>query len=219
MIEFDFISDDEFVASHDRKHHCFEHVSGKYRRINVQPQKKEEDAQPKKEIQPESESERRERERLERERRQRAEEEESKRKLEIAKANAETARIVEERRRRDEEAAARRQEEESRRRKQLEEEWKKPIPLTLAQLSAPRVSFIGRTVKFKAAATCKMFPGGNASLTFYLRGRTQVQANIDMVDPKWGLRAGDFTVEVQGIVQRKVSGVLYLKDITVLSVD
>jgi hypothetical protein len=96
-----------------------------------------------------------------------------------------------------------------RRRREAEEEFKKPIPITVPELDQKGDRLNGRTVRFTGNAHCKVFEGGNPVLKFYHRGRLALFVPLDKPT---GLQDGEVEVTIQAIISGSNGGVLYFRE-------
>jgi hypothetical protein len=75
---------------------------------------------------------------------------------------------------------------------------------------------INQRVRFKCTATITVFKGGNGKVRCLYRDRLAILVEVDKSDPAWAPNI-DYTVVVEGLVDKSSSGVLYLRNGTVIS--
>jgi hypothetical protein len=94
----------------------------------------------------------------------------------------------------------------------VQEEYNRPLEMTALDLWRKGAALKGRTVVFKAKATCVVFENGTMLVKFYdpkMPNRLLAQGMVDRVNPAWKLDVGPnlrLNVNFLAVVERVVDG-------------
>jgi hypothetical protein len=145
---------------------------------------------------------------------------------EARKAKREEERVRIETERIDREWKANEAAEEAERRRKKAEEFRRPLAMSAREVWRKGSALKGRTVVFKASATCTVFKNGTLLVKVYdpdTPTRLWVQGLVDRVEPGWNLDQGinrGVTVNLTAVVgQVGEAGAMQLTQCRVLGVD